>query len=331
MRISSLLLLLAASAVSCASGQWPGWTDELVSSLDCGMTISEVESLAGQKTVPVKTAAFRGVYGTHTIDKGNVTVWLDFEEGELQAFSRWRVQPWQLKSIFISPKRNLCNGDLSFFIRLFRPAALGNPIVFLDGEEIVDFPWASPYEVSSGSHELRIVEEGYKPIIKHFSFAEGDPGESWLEITGDELQPVPADAGGSPTDPNEASLQTLKEGVAMRDTPRNVLVVTTSAVAASTALLPSMSGHRTLLSQAVVLGSWGVVAWLVSSRFADQHDGAVWGIAVLINALLFLVPALVIYSVARRERRRLGVSLILGWGLLYLAALFWLFGATDGP
>jgi hypothetical protein len=117
----------------------------------------------------------------------------------------------------------------------------------------------------------------------------------------------------------------------MQATPRNVLAVTTGAVAASTALLPSVTGYGTLLSQAVVLGSWGVVARLVSSRFADQHDGAVWGVAVLVNGLLFFVPALVIYALTHRKRRRLGVGLLLGWCLLYLASLFWLFPAADGP
>ena len=116
----------------------------------------------------------------------------------------------------------------------------------------------------------------------------------------------------------------------MRTTSRNVLVATTSAVAASTALLPSVGGPGTLLSQTVVLGSWGVVARLVSSRFADQHDGAVWGVAVLTHTLFFLLPALIIFAVTHRERRRLGVGLILGWGLLYLASLFWLFPAADG-
>ena len=63
----------------------------------------------------------------------------------------------------------------------------------------------------------------------------------------------------------------------MQVSPRYVLAGTTGAVAASSALLSSVTGYGTLLSQAVVFGRWGVVARLVSSRFADQHDGIVWG------------------------------------------------------
>lgn len=92
-----------------------------------------------------------------------------------------------------------------------------------------------------------------------------------------------------------------------------------------------MTGYGTLLAQAVVLWSWGVVARLASSRFADQHDLTVWGVAALVNSLLFFVPALVIYAVTRRKRPRLGVGLLLGWCLFCLASLFWLFPAADGP
>lgn len=197
MKIPAAAGLLAAGVLSCSSVSWPHWTEELVSSLDCGMTISEVESLVGQDLVPVTSVAFRGVYGTHTIDKGHVSVWLHFDEGGLQAVSRWRPEAWKLKSVYISPKRNLCNGALSFFVRLFRPAALEDPTVYLDGKEVENFPWAGPYEVSAGAHELRVVEEGYEPIIKRFHFAEKDRGELWLEITGDDLHPVPAKTAGS--------------------------------------------------------------------------------------------------------------------------------------
>lgn len=117
----------------------------------------------------------------------------------------------------------------------------------------------------------------------------------------------------------------------MQPTPGKVLAGTTGAVVASTALLTSVTGYGTLLSQAVLLGSWSVVARLVSSRFADQHDGTVWGVAALVNSLLFFVPALVIYAVTRRKRPRLGVGLLLGWCLFYLASLFWLLPAGDGP
>lgn len=196
MKITAVAALLGVSALACVSGSWPQWTEELVSSLDCGMSISEVQTLAGRDLEPVRSVAFRGVYSTHTIDKGDTSVWLHFDEGQLQAVSRWRPEAWKLKSVYISPKRNLCNGELSFFVRLFRPAALEDPTVYLDGKEVENFPWAGPYEVSSGAHKLRIVEEGYEPIVKRLDFAEGDRGELWIEITGDDLHPLPKESAG---------------------------------------------------------------------------------------------------------------------------------------
>lgn len=117
----------------------------------------------------------------------------------------------------------------------------------------------------------------------------------------------------------------------MRATAKHVLAGTTGAVAASTGLLPLVSGYGTVLAQAVVLGSWSVVARLASSRFADQHDGAVWTVAGLINGLLFFVPASLIYIFTRKRRPRLGIGLLLLWCLFYLASLFYLFPASDGP
>lgn len=201
MKIPAAAGLLAAGVLSCASGSWPQWTEELISSLDCGMTVSEVRFLARQDLEPVTSVAFRGVYGTHTIDKGHVSVWLHFDEGHLQAVSRWRPQARKLKSTYISPKRNLCTGELSFFVRLFRPAALAAPTVYLDDQKVDGFPWARPYEVSAGGHELRVEEEGYEPIVKQVHFDEGDPGELWLEITIDDLHPVSAETSAPSRSP----------------------------------------------------------------------------------------------------------------------------------
>lgn len=117
----------------------------------------------------------------------------------------------------------------------------------------------------------------------------------------------------------------------MRATPKNTLVMTTGAVAASTALLTQVSGYGTVLSQAVVLVGWQVVASFASSQVADQNHVAVWVVAVLINALLYFVPASVVSVLTGEKRARLGVGLLLLWCLFYLALLFVLFPASDGP
>jgi hypothetical protein len=117
----------------------------------------------------------------------------------------------------------------------------------------------------------------------------------------------------------------------MRPTLKQVLFGATVAVVASTGFLPLVSGYGTHLGQGVELGSWALVAHSVSSGFADRHDGVVWTVAALLNGLLFFVPGWAIYAVTRRRRPRLGAGLLVVWWLFYLASLFWLFPALDGP
>jgi len=137
---------------------------------------------------PVTSVAFRGVYGTHTIDRDQVTVWLQFDDGQLRGVSRWRPQAWKLKSVHISPKRNLCTEELTYFVRLSLDAALDEATVYLDEEEIED-PWERPLEVSAGDHSVRIEADGYQPILKRVSFPQGDSGHQWLKIAYDDLRP----------------------------------------------------------------------------------------------------------------------------------------------
>lgn len=117
----------------------------------------------------------------------------------------------------------------------------------------------------------------------------------------------------------------------MRATPKQVLIGATVAVIISTAFLPLVPGYGTDLGQGVELGSWTLVAHAVSSVFADQHHGVVWAVAALLNGLLFFVPGWAIYAATRRRRPGLGAGLLLVWCLFYLASLFWLFPALDGP
>lgn len=117
----------------------------------------------------------------------------------------------------------------------------------------------------------------------------------------------------------------------MRPTPKQVLIGATAAVVVSTAFLPLVPGYGTNLGQGVALGGRALVARAASSVFADQHHGVVWGVAALLNGLLFFVPGWAIYAVTRRKRPGLGAGLLVAWCLFYLASLFWLFPALDGP
>ena len=102
-------------------------------------------------------------------------------------------------------------------------------------------------------------------------------------------------------------------------------------VAMSTAVLPAITGYGTQLFQIVVLVAWGLVARATSGAFADQHDFVVWVVALLLNVLLFSIPAGAVFLMLRRRAPQLCTVLIAAWLLFYLASLFFLFPATDGP
>lgn len=117
----------------------------------------------------------------------------------------------------------------------------------------------------------------------------------------------------------------------MKITPNAVLVSTTSIVGLSTSLLPSITGYGTVLFQIIVLGAWRIVAGLTSGEFADHHHGPVWFTALLLNLAVFLVPAIAGWLLLRRRVPALCSVVVSCWCLFYLASLFILFRATDGP
>jgi hypothetical protein len=112
---------------------------------------------------------------------------------------------------------------------------------------------------------------------------------------------------------------------------RRVLAVCLVAVALSTFVLPYITGYGTQLFQVVVLGAWGILAAITSDAHADLHRTEVWTIALLLNALFFVIPATPIALVTRRRWPVRGAVAIAVWCVVYLSCLFILFPATDGP
>ncbi|MGH9645093.1 MAG: hypothetical protein ACRD3Q_22035, partial [Terriglobales bacterium] len=122
----------------------------------------------------------------------------------------------------------------------------------------------------------------------------------------------------------------LKAG-GRRLTPNRTFVVSLSAVAASTVALPWIHGYGTLLFQIVVLGAWELLSKMTSQFYADRHHAPLWMIALVLNALLFAIPSTLIWALTRATWPRLSVYALMGWFIFYLASLFVLFPATDGP
>jgi hypothetical protein len=114
--------------------------------------------------------------------------------------------------------------------------------------------------------------------------------------------------------------------------PNRTLVASLGVVAASTIALPWIGGYGTVLFQVVVLYAWALVAKATTSQqFADLHHAPLWCVALILNVALFAIPAVLIWALTRVRWPRASTYLILCWCAFYLASLFILFPATDGP
>jgi hypothetical protein len=112
--------------------------------------------------------------------------------------------------------------------------------------------------------------------------------------------------------------------------PNRTLLASLGAVAASGAALPWVGGYGTVLFQVVVLGAAYVLDKLTSESYVDHHHGVLWTLAFLLNVVLFAIPATLLWALTRRWPQ-LATFMLVSLCALYLASLFVLFPATDGP
>jgi hypothetical protein len=110
-----------------------------------------------------------------------------------------------------------------------------------------------------------------------------------------------------------------------------VLICSGMVVGTATVIFPQVTGYGTILFQLVVFSAWRIVALLSSDRFADLHHGVLFSVAFLINLAAFFLVAAPIWAFCRNRASRFGSVLLFSWLLFYLACLFFLFPATDGP
>ena len=117
-----------------------------------------------------------------------------------------------------------CGGD---GVTIYAPPELARGAIFVDSKPAGHFQktqreyrwvgWAKMKEelmnaprsetiaklspVSAGTHELRIVKEGYDPIVTKFSYSSG---RAEIEIDDALLKPLSTPAAATPCPPNEA-------------------------------------------------------------------------------------------------------------------------------
>jgi hypothetical protein len=86
-----------------------------------------------------------------------------------------------------------------------------------------------------------------------------------------------------------------------------------------------------VLDQIVELGSWMIVAKLLSQEYADSHRLVVVLVETIVNVMLFLLPATAVWFPTRKRWPKTSSVATCLWCSIYVLCLFFLFPATDGP
>lgn len=103
-RLSVFILSAAFVVGACASNHVPARAGAFVDKLRCGMTIAEVESLAGSKLRPQG----RRPWGTHILHQGTTDIWLHFSDDKLQSAQVFTFDG--LMKMKLWPRVELCSG-----------------------------------------------------------------------------------------------------------------------------------------------------------------------------------------------------------------------------
>ncbi len=184
--LSSCLL-----CVSCLTGirglkKDPKWVNAVVSQLYCGQSLGEVQLLTERR---IENTTTQPDFGSFVVSSKFATIWFDFQSSKLVSVTTGRIDG--LASIRTSPKTNLCTGELTFWVSLGWIVPLEGADVYLDGDLVEANASAGVvFSFSTGRHELRVVKEGFEPIVKIFHFGPEDMGHVWLDLTEPDVQLV---------------------------------------------------------------------------------------------------------------------------------------------
>ena len=116
--------------------------------------------------------------------------------------------------------------------------------------------------------------------------------------------------------------------------PIRILGISCAVVALTTAIFPLRcgAGGRFCLAPSESYRLEHLVAGLrPRGKFADLHTSVVWPVAAVLNVLLYSTIAVPVWAVFRKRGARIASLATICWLLFYVAMLFILFPATDGP
>lgn len=180
----AVLLGLFLTGCSAWHSGWPRWAKKLESTAECGMSIATVEDLTRHEVTPNELIPDRG---THRISGRVTNAWLTFSEEGLEAVALSKVHG--LFQIHQSPRRNLCTGELTFFLELQWVDSFQGSKVYLDGELVAENARSGLIvEVPLGSHTLRIETLTAGVGVKQVVFQRNDSGNRLVVLTHEDFQ-----------------------------------------------------------------------------------------------------------------------------------------------
>jgi hypothetical protein len=171
-------------AVSCYAGEavWPKWSRQLVENLRCGMSVEQIERLTREEIIV--ESGDRSWLGRHRISRRHTDLWLQFREDRtLVSYILARAD--SPKTTILSPKRNLCTGEITFQLRLLVASDFLGAAVRLNGQPFATIEnIQEDFELPLGRHELLIEKEGYAPIRKRLCLELTSRGDHRFDLRG---------------------------------------------------------------------------------------------------------------------------------------------------
>lgn len=145
--------------------------------LKCGMSLRQIEELSKFEIKPVGQHRLGG----YRASIGRNAIWMEFSEGRLTSVTVQTISG--LTSARLSPKRDLCTGQLTFFVSLEWPAELQDSNVYLDDRLVAENAKSGlVLEVRGGKHVIRLEKPGVASTIRTLALDESSRGDQWIDI-----------------------------------------------------------------------------------------------------------------------------------------------------
>lgn len=185
MRLIASVFVMAL--IACPANRSPhAVAEELSTSLRCGMSRDEVESLMRKAGASAIAAQSHPRLGTHFAKRDGTTLWFTFGPQGLTTVAAAAKR--RLMDVQETPKRDLCTRIVTVGLTLEASPELEGSIVYLDDREVGTIgKWHFlEVQVPLGTHEIRFRRKDQTELTRTVTFDESSDGNPRLRIDGSE-------------------------------------------------------------------------------------------------------------------------------------------------